>query len=371
MKNLRIALAFLLFPLSIIFGILVFIRNKLYDHNILSSRSFRMPLISVGNITVGGTGKTPHIEYLAELLRKEFNLATLSRGYKRKSRGFQLVTKDSTVKEAGDEPLQIKRKFPDIAVAVDRNRVKGVQSLREEIPDLDLILLDDAFQHRKIKVNLSILLIDYNRPISKDFLLPLGNLREPSHEKRRANIIIVTKSPANLKPIQRRVLLKKLRPYPYQSVFFTTYQYDKPRKVFGAYQEDTESTGNEPALDQNTNILLVTGIANPSLLNTHIEKTYSSHIRRIQFPDHKFYTKKEIKKIKRSFNRMGGKKAIVTTEKDATRIRELQDFPDELKPHVYYIPIEIKFLNNRTSNFNGQILEYVRKNRKHSFLYPE
>ncbi len=370
MKKLRIILAFLLFPLSIIYGILVFFRNKMYDQGILKSHSFKVPLISVGNITVGGTGKTPHIEYLGGLLKEEFRLAILSRGYKRKSKGFQIVAPGSDVKTAGDEPLQIKRKYPDITVAVDRNRVHGVQALRENQSNLDLVLLDDAFQHRKIKVNLSILLIDYNHPLSKDFLLPLGNLREQAYEKRRANIIIITKSPPDLQPIQRRVLLKKLRPYPYQSVFFTTYHYGSPRNVFATDQDNQNISGNKSIPGKNTTILLVTGIANPTLLKNHVEENYSSRIQTLTFPDHKFYSGREVKKIQRHFGKIKGKKAIFTTEKDAVRFRELSDFPEELKKQMYYIPINVKFLNNRTSDFNREILEYVRKNKKHSFLYP-
>ena len=370
MKKLRIILAFLLFPLSIIYGILVFFRNKMYDQGILKSYAFKMPLISVGNITVGGTGKTPHIEYLADLLREEFDLAILSRGYKRKSKGFQMVTPESDVRTSGDEPLQVKRKFPEITVAVDRKRVHGVQALRENQSDLDLVLLDDAFQHRKIKVNLSILLIDYNHPISKDFLLPLGNLREQAHEKRRANIIIITKSPPNLQPIQRRVLLKKLRPYPYQSVFFTTYQYGTPREVFGPGDNNQIINENNNIPGGDTTVLLVTGIANPALLKDHIEENYSSKVQTLTFPDHKFYTKRAVKKIQRHFGKIEGNKVIVTTEKDAVRFREISDFPEDLKKQMYYIPVSVKFLNNRTSDFNRQILEYVRKNKKHSFLYP-
>jgi tetraacyldisaccharide 4'-kinase len=370
MKKLRIILAFLLFPLSIIYGILVFFRNKMYDQGILKSHAFKMPLISVGNITVGGTGKTPHIEYLADLLREEFDLAILSRGYKRKSKGFQMVTPESNVRTAGDEPLQVKRKFPEITVAVDRKRVHGVQALRENQSGLDLVLLDDAFQHRKIKVNLSILLIDYNHPISKDFLLPLGNLREQAHEKRRANIIIITKSPPDLQPIQRRVLLKKLRPYPYQSVFFTTYQYGAPLKVFGPGDNNQVINENNNIPGRDTTVFLVTGIANPALLKDHIEENYSSKVQTLTFPDHKFYTKRTVKKIQRHFGKIEGNKIIVTTEKDAVRFREISDFPEELKKQMYYIPVNVKFLNNRTSDFNRQILEYVRKNKKHSFLYP-
>lgn len=370
MKNLRIALAFLLFPLSIIYGILVFFRNKLYDYNILSSHSFKMPLISVGNITVGGTGKTPHIEYLAELLKEEFNLATLSRGYKRKSKGFQLVRKDSTVQTAGDEPLQIKRKFPDITVAVDRNRVNGVKSLKEKKPDLDVVLLDDAYQHRKIKVNLSILLIDFNHPISNDFLLPLGNLREQAYEKRRANIIIVTKSPPDLQPIQRRVLLQQLKPYPYQSIYFTTLQYDNPTPVFKRYEANSVKSREISRPDENTTILMVTGIADPKVLKSYIEENISTKVHVLKFSDHRYYTPLDIEKIKRRFDKILGKKAIITTEKDAIRFRESVHLSTELKNKLFYIPIGVKFLNNRTSDFNQHILEYVRKNKKHSFLYP-
>jgi tetraacyldisaccharide 4'-kinase len=213
-------------------------------------------------------------------------------------------------------------------------------------------------------------LIDYNHPISKDFLLPLGNLREQAHEKRRANIIIITKSPPNLQPIQRRVLLKKLRPYPYQSIFFTTYQYGTPLEVFGPAGDNQSMNENSNIPGRDTTVLLVTGIANPALLKDHIEENYGSKVQTLTFPDHKFYTKREVKKIQRHFGKIEGKKAIVTTEKDAVRFREISGFPEELKKQMYYIQVSVKFLNNRTSDFNRQIIEYVRKNKKHSFLYP-
>jgi tetraacyldisaccharide 4'-kinase len=193
----------LLLPFSLLYGMVVSIRNLMFDYEILHACEFSMPVISVGNITVGGTGKTPHIEYLVRLLRKDYRVATLSRGYRRRSRGFRMADASSTVELVGDEPLQMKKKFNDLVVAVDHRRVNGISRLMQEIPDLDVVLLDDAYQHRRVKPGLSILLIDYNRPLSQDRLLPAGRLREHAFEKKRANIILVTKCPDRLKPIRR------------------------------------------------------------------------------------------------------------------------------------------------------------------------
>jgi len=366
MKTFRIILSFILLPLSILYGIIIFFRNKFYDWGILPSHSFQIPLISVGNITVGGTGKTPHIEYLAELLKDEFNLATLSRGYKRKSRGFQLAGEDSSARQVGDEPKQIKQKHPDIAVAADGNRVRAIEKLQQKISGLDLILLDDAFQHRKVDVNLSILLIDYNRPISKDFMLPLGNLREQAFEKSRANIIIITKAPADMQPIHRRLFLDRLKPYPYQSVFFTTLEYGTPQPVF----PDSVSNAGDEQFHKNTSILLTTAIADPRPLKNYVRENYSKKIVSLKFADHKNFSERDIKKIHQRFSRLEGDRIILTTEKDAIRFSEFENMPDDLKQHFYFIPIRVKFLNDRTSDFNRQIIEYVRKNKKHSFLYP-
>ena len=372
MRTARILLSFILFPLSLVYGIVVFIRNKLYDYNFISSHSFRIPIIAIGNITVGGTGKTPHVEYLAELLKKEFTIATLSRGYKRKSSGFHFAGLDSTVQQVGDEPLQIKNKFPDITVAVDRKRVRGINQLMDHLDELDVVLLDDAYQHRKVKANLSILLIDYNHPINKDFLLPLGNLREQVSEKRRANIIIVTKSPTDLKPIQRRVMLNKLKPYPYQNVYFTTLDYGEPLPVFGQQDKYREGEVQSLRMDENTSILMVTAIADPAPLKEYLEKNVSEKINSIKFADHRNFSTLDIEKIKNRYEKMeSGNRVIITTEKDAIRLKDSIHINEELKKAFYYIPIQVRFLNNRTDDFNKQILEYVRKNKKHSFLYPQ
>ena len=370
MRRTKIFLRIILLPVSIIYGIAVYLRNRLYDFNILTSKSFRLPIISVGNITVGGTGKTPHIEYLTELLKKEFSVATLSRGYKRKSKGFQFVTEDSSSRIIGDEPLQVKTKNRDVTVAVDASRVRGIKKLRNTLENLDVVLLDDAYQHRKVNVNLSILLINYNKPIYKDFILPTGNLREQALEKKRANIIIVTKAPYDLQPIQRRLMLSKIKPFPYQKVFFTTLEYGKPQPVFDL-SDSVNNNGNE-LWDEELSVLSVTGIAEPKLFEKYISDYISKNVYSVNFADHRIFSSGDIEKIKKRFDSINNdKKVILTTEKDAVRLRENRHIDYELKAKLYYIPIKVKFLNNRTDDFNKQIIEYVRKNKKHSFLYPQ
>jgi len=364
-KALRNILSPILFPLSLLYGFIIYIRNRLFDYHFLKSKQFNIPLISVGNITVGGTGKTPHIEYLADLLKSEFKVATLSRGYKRKSKGFILSTINSTDTEIGDEPKQIKQKFPEIEVAVDADRTNGINKLIQ-LKNPDVILLDDAFQHRKVNPGLSILLIDYSRPINKDFILPFGNLREQSFEKRRANIIIITKSPNTLKPIERRIIFNELNPYPFQHVFFTCFDYGRITSVFGS----SENKINDQILT-NFEILLVTGIANPKPLKKYILENISKNIHNLEYSDHYSFKNSDIKMIMRKFEEIRSEnKIIITTEKDAMRLQKFSNIADNLKESLFYIPIQVKFLNNRTDNFNQQVIEYVRKNKEHSFLYP-
>lgn len=366
MQKIRKILSPILFPLSLLYGLIVFIRNRFYDYEIFKSHQFNIPLISVGNITVGGTGKTPHIEYLVDLLKSEFKVATLSRGYKRKTKGFILSTQKSTDREIGDEPRQIKQKFPEIDVAVDANRANGINQLTKTNKDIDVILLDDAYQHRKVSANLSILLIDYSRPIDKDFILPFGDLREQAFEKKRANIIIITKSPKNLKPIDRRIIFNELKPYPFQHVFFTTFDYGILKSVFNS--SDNQNTN---ANFKDFDILLLTGIANPKPLKEHIAENISKNIQILEYSDHYNFKESDIKEIEQKFNSVvSDKKIIITTEKDAMRLQKFSNIANNLKSSFFYIPIRVKFLNNRTDNFNQQIIEYVRKNKKHSFLYP-
>ncbi|MBU8892321.1 MAG: tetraacyldisaccharide 4'-kinase [Bacteroidales bacterium] len=365
MQKIRKILSPILYPLSLLYGLVVYIRNRFYDNKIFKSLQFNIPLISVGNITVGGTGKTPHIEYLVDLLKPEFKVATLSRGYKRKTKGFILSTIESTDSEIGDEPRQIKQKYPEIDIAVDADRTNGINQLTSNNKDLDIILLDDAYQHRKVNAGLSILLIDYSRPLNKDFMLPFGDLREQRFEKKRANIIIITKSPGQLKPIERRIIFNKLNPYPFQYVFFTTFDYGKFTTVF--LSNENQNSNND---FKDFDILLVTGIANPKPLYEYIVENISKKIHVLEYSDHYSFKEPDFKKIEQNFNSINSqKKIIVTTEKDAMRLQKFSNIANNLKDSFFYIPVQVKFLNNRTDNFNQQVIEYVRKNKKHSFLY--
>ncbi len=349
--------AWILFPLSLIYRFVVGFRNLLFDWKILKSHEFDTPIISIGNISVGGTGKTPHVEYLISLLDSKYKLATLSRGYKRKTKGFLIANPESTVKEIGDEPKQIKRKFQDVTVAVDANRVQGVNKLLSEDSDLDVILLDDAFQHRYIDPGLSILLIDYNRPIDKDHFLPYGNLREHPVEKRRAHIILMTKTPRNIKPIEQRIISKNLDLFPYQNLYFTTIAYGSLTPV----DESNEMPLTVNDLKrENYGVVLVSGIANPDLLTGHIKEVADLKARFI-FPDHHQYSEKDLRKITKKFNEIDSKnKVIITTEKDAVRLME-KDIEPAIKKNLYYLPMKIEFINGNKDEFEEHIFKFIKK----------
>jgi tetraacyldisaccharide 4'-kinase len=361
-------LTLLLYPFSLIYGLIVWIRNTLFDYQVIPSKEFPVPVISVGNITAGGTGKTPHIEYLVELLRGEFMVSTLSRGYKRKTRGFILAGREDGVYEIGDEPVQIKHKYPDIHVAVDRRRANGISELMRRIPELDVVLLDDAYQHRHVKPGLSILLIDFNRPISKDRLLPAGRLREQAYERRRANIILITKCPDRLKPIERRIIVKDLKLYPFQHLFFTKLSYGEPVPVF----DDIPSPlGHAEIRAAKPRILMVTGIAGPRLYKRHL-RGISTRITELTYPDHHEFTQRDIRNILTSYDEMDGAyKFIFTTEKDAMRLRKFTDIEASVREKMYYVPVGIEFLNEDRDNFNNHIRNYVRDNKRDSILHKK
>ncbi len=355
-----------LYPLSLLYGFVVGFRHMLFKVNILRSREFNIPIISVGNITVGGTGKTPHIEYLAGLLKREFRTAALSRGYKRKTRGFKEVTLNSTTRDAGDEPLQILINHPEITVVVDESRVHGIEKLiTDKSRQIQVVLLDDAYQHMYVKPGMSILLIDYNRPLWEDYLLPYGNLREREHHKDRANVIIVTKMQSEIKPIERRILEKDLQLYPYQTLYFTTIKYKNPVTLFEGKTLATQFS----FVKNKYHVLLVTGIACPEEIVKHI-KRFSLSITHLPFKDHHSFKEKDIKKIVETFHSISDEKVLITTEKDSLRLREAQgvNLLEELP--VFYIPIEIDFLYGDKNRFNKQITEYVRKNKPVSSIYP-
>jgi len=359
-------LKILLYPLSLIYGLIVYIRNMLYDSKVFKSTEFEIPVISIGNITVGGTGKTPHTEYLVKLLRKhEVEVATLSRGYKRKTKGFFLVQETSNVQNVGDEPLQIKQKYPEATVAVDENRVHGIETLlKDKTNSPDVILLDDAYQHRKVTPGINILLIDYNRPIEEDHLLPMGRLRERVHQRRRANIIIYTKCPDEVTPISRRIIMKNVNLRPYQSLYFTTMAYGKPQPVF---PEKAKETPNFK--EGNTNSILLAGIANPAPFRDYL-KSKSNLLDEIVFSDHHNFTNRDFKEIEQLFEEHKTRNAfILTTEKDAVRLRFAEELSDDVKASLFYIPVEIKFLDNEGKSFNKKIVGYVKDNRSNRKLH--
>jgi tetraacyldisaccharide 4'-kinase len=351
----------LLYPLSLVYGFITGTRNFLYNTGILKSVEFDIPVISVGNITVGGTGKTPHTEYIADLLRKHFKVAILSRGYKRKSRGFMPADPSSCVSDIGDEPKQMSLKLPDVLVAVDRNRVNGVNTILEEWPGTEVIILDDGFQHRKVKPGFSILLSDFDRLMVSDYMLPYGNLRENIENKRRADMILITKSPETLSPIQRRIIVKEVSKAPYQNLYFTGLTYKEPIPVF-----DNRATNiKDPDMSQRHEggVLLVTGIANPLPLVEHLQKTFHE-VKHISFPDHYNFRDADLENISAAFNElMPTVKYVFTTEKDAVRLREFTNIAEPLKSSFYFIPIGINFLNDDREEFDKIIVAYVRKNK--------
>ena len=355
-------LKILLYPFSWIYGLVVYIRNSLYDYKFLRSTEFEIPVISIGNITVGGTGKTPHTEYLVELLKKHVKVATLSRGYKRKTKGFRLVETTSKAREVGDEPLQIKKKFPEVTVAVDEKRVRGInQLLKDESKSPDAILLDDAFQHRQVSPGINILLIDYNRPIDQDELLPVGRLRERKYQRRRANVIIYTKCPDEITPITRRIIMKDVNLRPYQSLYFTTMVYGNPVPVFG------ERTGEEEDLKQP--VILLSGIANPALWQSYMAGRYAV-IDELIFGDHHHFRPKDLKNIEARFIRYQEQNpVIITTEKDAMRLRDEENIPEFIRSQMYYIPLKIKFLDHEGKSFDKTIVGYVKDNRSNRELH--
>lgn len=357
---------FLLIPFSIIYRIIIKIRNLIYDYDIIKSKEFEISTISIGNITVGGTGKTPHTEYLVNLLKNQFNIAVLSRGYKRKSKGFVLAEEKISYSIIGDEPKQIFNKNNDINVAVCENRVIGIQKIIEFDKNTEIVILDDAFQHRRIKPDISILLTDYNNLFIYDKMLPVGRLRESKHSYSRANIIIVTKCPEDLKPIDRRVISKNINVLPFQTIYFTYIKYKNIYPVF-KNKEIKDIDNNFKFADYQ--ILLVTGIASSELLKKNIAEKYSSKLNHLEFKDHQNFSKKDIERIENEFNKIEtNKKIILTTEKDAVRLFENQFINDEIRKYFYYIEIEIDFLFDAKKEFNNQVVNNVIKNKANSQL---
>ena len=352
-----------LLPFSWIYGLVVWFRNQLFDIGILKSKDYKIPVIAVGNITVGGAGKTPHVEYLIRLLKDKVKVAVLSRGYKRKSKGFVLADMNSTVEEIGDEPYQMKKKFPDIDIAVDKNRQEGIELLTNNTTakDIDVIILDDAYQHRYVKPGINILLVDYHRLLLYDKLLPAGRLREPKESTVRADMVIITKCPTELKPMDYRVITRAMNLYPYQTLLFSTLKYGKLIPVYSGDEQTLDS------LNKEVNVLLLTGIASPKQMVIDL-KPYAKEIVPLTFRDHHQFSHKDIVKINEKYSSMPSPKIIVTTEKDMTRLINKDGFSEEVKQNMFMLPIEIEIQLGQEEIFNQKIISYVQKNSRNSIL---
>lgn len=351
LKSFRI----LLLPFSILIWIVVLIRNWLYDKNILRSSGFGLPLICVGNLAVGGTGKSPMVEYLLAHHKDSFRLATLSRGYKRKTKGYALANERSTALDIGDEPMAFHKKFPDVPVAVGEERLFAIPQLLHDRPDIQAIILDDAFQHRAIRAGLNILLTDYHNLYTRDFFLPTGDLRDLRRSAKRAEVIVVTKCPPDLAEEEREKIIKELKPLAHQKVFFTTIVYGSPYHV---------TRNNFTYITEKTEVLLVTGIANPQLLKKYLEeRIFSYHM--MHFNDHHIFSIDDWKEIRSKFEKLqSAEKIILTTEKDAMRLLKFEHELDSLP--FYVMPIEHSFLFGGGTEFDTIVAKFIKE-----FKQPE
>ncbi len=334
----------ILFPFSIIWWLIISIRNFFYDKGWLKSFEFDFPIVLVGNISTGGTGKTPHVEFLIRMLQQKFKVATLSRGYKRTLKGYALSTELSLVEDIGDEPKQFKQKFPDVEVAVSENRVNGVYYLLNDEPDVQVIIMDDGFQHRRIKPGLQILLTEYNHLFTDDFILPAGNLREPKSAKKRAQIIIVTKCPESISEADKKNIEKKIKLLPGQHLFFTCLEFENVKPLFPV-QQKTELLKNDKAV-------LITGIADPSLLKNHLAKTCDL-IRAVSFRDHHYYSVQDIQRMGRET------KTIVSTEKDGMRLMEQEEEILKNGLSIFIVPVAVRFLFGGEKAFMDLVTAYI------------
>jgi tetraacyldisaccharide 4'-kinase len=348
MKVLRL----LLFPFSLLYGVIVYLRNLAYDKGVFSSRKFDLPVISIGNLAVGGAGKSPMTEYLISLLKEKYSVGTLSRGYGRKTKGYYLVETTSLAEEVGDEPLQFKNKFPGVTVAVCEDRIYGIEKLRK---DHDLIIMDDAYQHRAVKPGYSILLFDYNKVFRWQWYLPTGDLRESMTGRKRADIIVVSKAPDNLTESAKQKVLKRIKPFKGQETFFSSISYDK---LILADQSETRLLST---LNADTQIVVLTGIAYPQPLLDEL-KRHSPQLIHHEYADHHLYTRKNITKLAQAFIGLkGADKLIITTEKDMQRLRGAEEFELLASFPVYYLPISVKIVGNE-DRFNSLIQKYVTGN---------
>lgn len=317
-----------------LYGIGVGFRNWLYDMKILRSHQMELPTLCVGNLAVGGTGKTPVVEFLVKSLSREYCVAVLSRGYRRRTKGYLEVQVGDSYRKVGDEPKQIKRKFPEVVVVVCEDRIEGVRRIKEEHPEVNLVIMDDGFQHRSLAPTVSMLLSDYSLPPYHNKMLPAGTLRDSPSQLYRASILLITKTPAQLSPIERNIAQKELRPSPYQAIFFTDIKQCEPTPIFS----DVAPT----RIPEGCKVVAFAGIATPDKFFDSLAQRYTV-VDKITFSDHHGYKVRDIKKIMESVELYGKNVVVVTTEKDGVKLTSRKHIPKELQRRLFVQPIEINF----------------------------
>ncbi len=352
----------LLTPLSWCYGAGVWARNAAFNMGILNEESFDIPVVSIGNVTVGGTGKTPHVEYIVSRLARRYNIAVLSRGYKRRTKGFVMAGDNLTPVDLGDEPYQIYHKFRGlITVAVCEDRRKGIDMLLKINPDIDLVILDDALQHRYVKPKVNVVMIDYNRPPFDDKLLPLGQLREPAHRILKCDMVVVTKCPDDVKPVDLRMFKEHLELFKYQQLYFSKIRYGAPEPVFPIGNPELTSLN---WLDKDDLLLGVAGIANPRPFTKYLRQ-FGTRLKVIHYDDHHTYTRNDFRYIFKVLKELEGRrKFIVTTEKDAVRILNSPYFPPTCRDQIYFIPIQADFLNYEDRDFIYELQALISANEE-------
>lgn len=349
-------------PFALLYWLIIVLRNKLYDWQLFHSRSFKVPTISVGNINVGGTGKSPTVEYLIRLLKNDFKISTLSRGYGRKTSGFIEASALSSPEEIGDEPTQFKQKFNEVNVVVDENRSRALEILEH---DYDAVILDDAFQHRKVKVGLQILLFDYNKVFNSDWMLPFGNLREPISGLNRADVILITKTPKIFSPMERRRVESHL-PNPHNKPI--VYSYLKYAELKPLHEKFPVKVLSD--FDKKTQVVLITGIADATLLINYLESHKLKIAKHFNYADHYNYTINDIEKWKQEYASIAGEnKVVITTEKDAMRLLHPKFENNINEVPIYYLPIESDIHEKDKEWFDNKVKDYVRTSKKHNGVH--
>ena len=341
----------LLYPLALIYGAIVWLRNRLYDTKFFTSIEFSVPVITVGNLSTGGTGKTPHVEYLIRMLHYQYKVATMSRGYKRHTQGFIVADEHTNALRIGDEPMQYHMKFPELVVSVAEERMLGIPALLQRKPEIDVILLDDAYQHRSVRAGMNILITDYSRPYYKDHILPFGSLREGRSAAKRANIIIVSKCPPDLSRDKAKEMVAAIKPLAHQQVFFTAINYGTPYDFFT----------REPGNITGSNIILVCGIARPEPLVAML-KHNAADVHTLSYADHHYFVSSDLEEIKATWDKWDvPNKVIITTEKDAARLHLHYGKLHDMGITIMVLPINIYVLFGMETTLDASINRYVEE----------